>query len=322
MKFIITLSFIAFFNVWIYQLQEVHDTEMGIIYFSADNGNSWQNKSNGFPGGIFITDMAVSENLLGVSTKQNGIFLYNNQNNLWENISTKPQIKNNIDALFFFNNKIFAGTQNGGIYISANNGKNWRELNNGLRNLTIRKMAVFHNKLYAGTNGGLYSLNEKENKWILEFDKNGLQVNGMTGYAGEIYIGTNHGAFKWSKQTKTWEQIMTNRSLHNISSDNHAVYAMVYNELFQSTDKGKTWQSIQNGLPEKLYTFQVMTKDSVSLAGQWYGIYRKINSGPPLYLSSGWKSSNNGLPSEFAVTEMKIFKNMFVIGCSERGLRK
>lgn len=224
-----------------------------------------------------------------------------------------------MDALFFFKNKFYAGTQNGGIYVSADMGKTWHATNKGLANLTIRKFATFYNKLYAATNGGLFSLNDKENTWELEYGEKGLQVNGITEFAGEIYIGTNRGAFKLSKQTNTWKQIMSNSSLHNISADDHAVYGMVYNELFQSTDKGDTWQSLQSGLPDKLYTFQVMKNDNVILAGQWNGVYKMKNTGPPLYLNSRWEFASNGLPSKFSVTEMKIFKNMIVIGCSERG---
>lgn len=320
MRYITLLLFILCCNIGFCQLTERGNLN-GSIYFSADNGSSWQNHSNGIPEGIFITDMAVSDDLLGVSTKQDGIFLYNSQKNDWENVSTQPWIKNNIDALYFFDNKIYAGTQNGGMYVSSDNGETWLQINKGLGNLTIRKLAAFQNKLYAGTNGGLYSLNEKENKWDLEFGKEGLQVNGMTEFAGELYIGTNRGAYKFLKQTNNWHEIMSNCSLHNISANDHAIYAMVYNELYQTTDKGTSWKNIQQGLPENLYTFQLVTKDNVSFAGQWHGVYKKINSGPPLYLSGEWKSSDNGLPSEYSVTEMKIFKNILVIGCTKRGLR-
>ena len=65
-----------------------------------------------------------------------------------------------------------------------------------------------------------------------------------------------------------------------------------------------------------------MKYDNIILVGQWNGIYRMKNSGPPLYLNSDWEFSSDGLPPKFAVTEMKIFKNIIVIGCSERGFRK
>lgn len=340
MKFLKILIFIAFFSFGFnynsglkvsepdktpkdsYSASDIKDeAKSGIIYFSTDNGNSWIDKSNGFPNGVFMTDIAVSDDLLGIATKNAGVFLYNFQKSKWEKIETKPDIDFNIDALFFFNNKIFAGTQNGGIYVSSDMGKTWNSLNKGLGNLTIRKLGAFHNKLYACTNGGLFSLNEKEDTWYLEYGSNGLQVNGITEFANEIYIGTNQGAFKSSDLSNNWKKLKINGALHNISSDENTLYAMVYNELFKSADKGNTWQSIQKGLPDKLYTFQVMKNDDVIFAGQWNGIYRMKNSGSPLYINGDWEFSSNGLPPEFAVTEMKIFKNMIIIGCSERGFK-
>ncbi len=107
---------------------------------------------------------------------------------------------------------------------------------------------------------------------------------------------------------------MRNQSLHNISSDDKAIYAMVYSELMVSIDKGETWQSIQNGLPSKLYTFQVIRKDNTILAGQWDGVYRKDNG------NDEWKISSKGLPGKSAIIRMKIYKGFLVAGCSERKL--
>jgi hypothetical protein len=76
---------------------------------------------------------------------------------------------------------------------------------------------------------------------------------------------------------------------------------------------------MQKGLPAELYSFQVMKKDNVVLVGQWDGVYKRAVSENP---KAAWTFSSKGLPSKFAVTEMKIYKNIVVIGCSERRLRK
>jgi ligand-binding sensor domain-containing protein len=293
------------------------DISDGIVYFSFNNGATWENKSQGLPKDVFLTDIAISDKHLAVTTKQNGIFLFDFQTNTWAGLSMNP-LTNNVDALYFHQNKMFAGTQHGGVFISNDQGKTWTSHNNGLRNLTIRKLAVIDNKLYAGTNGGLFSWNDMENKWEIVYGDNQLQVNGITEASGEIYIGTNHGAYKSSKYFRDWKLILPNRSLHNIDSDGQIVYAMVYNELFFSNDKGLTWQSMQKGLPAELYSFQVMKKDNVVLVGQWDGVYKRETSEN---LKAGWAFSSKGLPSENAVTEMKIYKDIIIIGCSKRKLR-
>ena len=281
----------------------------GIIYFSSDNGTTWEDRSNGLPNDIFLSDIAVADGLLGISTKQSGIFLFDFQKNSWMNTLNKPQTSANLDVLFFHNNTLFVGTQNEGIFISRDKGKTWAAYNTGLGNLTIRRFAAIDHRLYAGTNAGLYVLDEQKNIWLLAYTAPLLQVNGITEFEGEIYIGTNQGAFKTSKESKEWKHVLLNRSLHNISVADKTIYASVYNELFASTDKGKTWTSDQKGMPFDRYTFQVIQTGPSILAAQWDGIYRKekiIN----------WMPTNQGLPAKFPAYRMKNYKNMVVVASS------
>ena len=105
MKNLITIIFVAFLNQSCGQIQlaEVND---GLIYFSFDNGKTWENKSNGLPDSTSLRSIAVSENALGIATS-NGIYIFDFQDNSWINISGSAKIiKYNIDALIFRNNTI------------------------------------------------------------------------------------------------------------------------------------------------------------------------------------------------------------------------
>lgn len=181
--------------------------------------------------------------------------------------------------------------------------------------MTIRKLAEVGNRLYAATNSGLYSYNDLRSQWELEYGNSTLQVNGITVFDGSIYIGTSQGAFASPIGRKEWKKIFSNGALHNISSDDKALYAMVYNELFTSSDKGNTWRNIQSGLPVQLYTFNVIKIGNTLLAGQWDGIYRKDNE------TEIWKPSRSGLPEKLAITNIKIFNEFIVVSGSERKLR-
>ena len=104
---------------------------------------------------------------------------------------------------------------------------------------------------------------------------------------------------------------MPGHSLHNMAADDHAVYALAYNELFVSADKGQSWQSLQAGLPEKLYTFQRRPKGNRLFAGQWDGVYKNDGNGP-------WIKSSRGLPEKFSATELIRSGNMLVTASSSR----
>ena len=294
------------------------ETIDGIVYFSSNNGLTWENKSDGLPDSINIAlgAIAVSDRLLGIATKEKGVFLFDFQTNKWINIPTDEKIiESNPGPLIFFKDQIYIGTQASGVFSSVDLGKNWEKLDTGLSNFTIRRFIQINDKLYAGTNGGLYSLNEIGKKWELEYGNSTMQVNGMTEFDGSIYIGTNQGAFTSPSEQKEWKQVLANRTLHNISSDENTIYAMTYNELLSSTDKGLTWKNNQNGLPAKLYTFNVIKNGNLLFAGQWDGIYRKDSP------NENWKSFSNGLPTKLAINNMKLYKGIIVVSGSERRLK-
>jgi ligand-binding sensor domain-containing protein len=277
----------------------------GIVYFSDDNGVSWQNKSQCLPENVFLTDIATSNQWLGVSTKQNGIFMYDFENENWEKTSGKPGTSADTDALFFFKNHLYAGTHNEGIFVSTNNGKNWSAINQGLGKLTIRRFAEIDNRLYVGTNDGLYVFDETKQKWQLEFGNNQLQVNGIIKVDEEIYIGTNQGVFKSPIDQNNWKHVLRDHSLHNISSANKSLYALEYNELYASKDKGASWYNDQRGMPSGKYSFQLLQKGRSVFVGQWDGIY----TNDPF---ENWKLFNNGIPPNTPITEMNTYKSLLV----------
>ncbi len=283
--------------------------EEGIVFFSANNGSSWENRSTGLPPDIFLSDIAISDDLLGVSTKQHGIYLYNFTKNAWEETAGEPDTGLDIDALFFTGNQFYAGSQGDGVFVSADKGHTWQQLNNGLENLTIRRFAEIKNNIYVGTNGGLYRLNKAERKWEHLFGDKLLQVNGIIEFEDEIYIGTNKGVFKSSVNQNEWTHVFSGISLHNISSANVIVYALAYNELFQSKNKGQTWESAQFGIPKGKYSFQLRQNNGVEFVGQWDGIYTKD-------LNNNWKLLHTGIPDNEAITEMNIFRGMLVASSS------
>jgi ligand-binding sensor domain-containing protein len=282
--------------------------DKGIVYFSFDNGQTWVNRSRGLPDNIFLSDMTVNNDFLALTTKNNGIFTFDFSIKEWKALKSIPTESDEINALYFHQNKLFVGTKNNGIFISSDRGLNWADYNEGLQNLTIRKLIVIEDKFYVCTNGGLYFYDKLSKKWKLEYGHASLQVNGIKELNGEIFIGTNQGAFR--RKNNQWEQIMTNRSLHNISSDKKNIYAMTYSELFISSDNGTTWHSDQKGMPVGMYTFQVIEKDKTVLAGQWDGVYVKTTN-------QGWVLSNRGLPFNFPVLEIVSASDFIVAGSSQ-----
>lgn len=279
-------------------------TPGGIVYFSSDNGNSWQNKSAGLPKGVFLTDIAPGNGRLAISTKQNGLFFYDPASSQWKALGQKPTAKD-VDALALYNHRYFAGTHGDGVFAS-HDGTNWKMTNQGLSNLVIRKLDQINQTLFAATNNGLYRFDAAKELWEKEFTNDGMQVNAVIEFNGRLHIATNRGAFR--KEGGAWKEILGARALHNIGSANGELYAMVYNELFVLSADAKTWQSAQKGMADGLYTFEVKQSGTSVLAAQWDGVYKLGDQG-------SWKLHSAGLPEKFAVTELEN-ANGFMVAAS------
>ena len=66
---------------------------------------------------------------------------------------------NNVQALAVSGTSVFAGTNGGGIFMSANNGKAWTEINTGLSTNDVKSMAANESNLFSGMhNGGAFTL--------------------------------------------------------------------------------------------------------------------------------------------------------------------
>lgn len=283
----------------------------GIIFISTDHGGSWKNSSKGLPADakVGLGAIAVADGKLAVAVKNHGIYRYNFAAQEWVSATKDGQVvRANPAALIFFNKGIFVGTQFAGVFYSSDNGVHWRNVSTGLGNLTIRRFVEVAGKLYTGTNAGLYSYREQEEKWILEYGNDHMQVNGIAGRKDQISIATNQGVFM--SAGGKWQAVMKGHSVHNISVVGDRIYAMTYNELFSSADNGMSWQSVQKGMPDNFYTFNVMESGGQVLAGQWDGIYRWDD------IRQEWGAFGKGLPSKLAVTNMKVSHEMVVVSGS------
>lgn len=176
------------------------------------------------------------------------------------------------------------------VYASIDRGETWRAAAAGLpAEVSISDLAASAATL------------------VLAFGDAALQVNGLAVEGRGLYVGTQRGAYRFDPDAG-WTLVLPDRALHNIAIANGRVYAMAYNELYVSTDRGGTWQSAQAAMPAGKYTFQVQAAGDAVLAGQWDSVYRMI--------SGGWQRSGRGLPPSFAVTELASWRDRIVVASS------
>ena len=119
---------------------------------------------------------------------------------------------------------------------------------------------------------------------------------------GMIYAGTDDGFINLTEDGgKNWRKIEVKKLpgvpatayVNDIKADNfdvNTVYVALDNHkygdyqpyLYKSTDKGKTWRSITNNIPDRTLTWRVLQdheKQELLFAATEYGIYFSINGG-------------------------------------------
>ncbi|MBE2189883.1 MAG: T9SS type A sorting domain-containing protein, partial [Candidatus Kapabacteria bacterium] len=142
----------------------------GKVSLSTDNGNSWQEKSNGLTG-WHVSTIAIDGNniFVGISKGDGGVFVSTDNGNSW---TKKTNELTNIDvqALLISGDNILAGTVGSGILVSTDNGESWTQKTNGLTNQNVWTLAQSGNNIFAGTSDGVFLTTDNGNNWIKKSD--------------------------------------------------------------------------------------------------------------------------------------------------------
>jgi hypothetical protein len=166
----------------------------GSVYESSDNGNSWIAASSGIPSGATITSIIASGDAIFAGTDSDGVlvatdggtswtaansgltdthisqlaaigtklfavtltsvFVSNDNGTSWAADSTSPKT---VNCLFAVNHQLLAGTDDSGVYLSADSGTTWTSFSSGLPDSTrVWSLAASSDSIFAGTDSGVW----------------------------------------------------------------------------------------------------------------------------------------------------------------------
>ena len=143
-----------------------------------------------------------------------------------------------VTALAVSGKYLVAGTYQGGVFLSPDNGTSWTQVNTGLGNMTVTALAFSGTRLLAGcpNDGGIYLTTEYGTNWTLVTaglttfgcDVHTFVVSGMN-----IFVGTYGGVFLSSNTGASWTAVNDGLTKTN-------VFALVASgtNLFAGTEVG------------------------------------------------------------------------------------
>ncbi len=260
-----------------------------------------------------------NSNLIFVGTA-NGIFYSENEGKNWQEINQQAGLSyTDIRALISQGSEIIAGTINGGVLKSINNGKDW--LPTGLNNTDVQTLAIQGDNIFAGTiRDGIFRTTDGGSTW--QQITNIRQGKGTITTEGTVVFrhDTNFSTQRQADDVNTGDVINANgqsRTILEISSDNK----LTIDRPFRPDLTANTSFTINTGLTNKNIT-ALATKQNVNdnknyifagTAGS--GVFRSENNG------DRWIAVNTNL-TDLEIRCITIDKNNgeIWVGTSQNGV--
>ncbi|MEP7338993.1 MAG: BACON domain-containing carbohydrate-binding protein [Acidobacteriota bacterium] len=204
----------------------------------------------------------------------------------------------NVTCLAVSGSSIFAGTSRGGVFVSTDQGANWRSTGVGVITPYISSLLVSGGNVFVGADGErVYRSSDRGNTWKLI--NNGLSVPNAYGYISALgaqgttlYAGSVFGwIFVSTDQGESWTPLNTGLTpQRDIFFAPATCFASIGDQLFVSTNGGgvyrldnnaRRWLPVSVGLPDKQVNslFAVGSKLVAGMANYYNGIYVSTDQG-------------------------------------------
>ncbi len=229
---------------------------------------------------------------------------------------------------FVFNSSrhIFVGSSSDGVFLSTDNGDNWKKLNinGGTRSMAIN----LNGDIYVGNERGLFRSIDNGVTW--NWASVGLPYPNVSTLAintsGDIYSGTDSlGIFLSYDNGDTWSQVSnglpgyTERNIFTfylirtlvINSSGHVFAGTRGGGVYRSTDFGENWMAINVGLTEEsIRALAINSNGDIYVGTEGKGIFRSSDNG------ENW--SPTGLMNA-VIHSLAIGSNGYIIATTNSG---
>ena len=281
---------------------------------TTDGGNSWQRLTTGLTTTFFHEVIKGKNNSIIATGILGRVFKSEDSGANWQMLTT-GKTTGTITSIIMDAGRIIAGSDGGGVMISDDNGKTWSFSNNGFNASKIRTAEKLNDGTFLiANNAGLfhYDPTSKEftgiNNYNVESrpdifgDLSTIEINGIIQLSDNSYmIATYQGSlFKSSDKGCNWqivgmpykpcaitlfEKTKTDKIYFNSLMDDKG--------LFQSDDRGVTWNRIQSNFG---YCQSIAYDNQGSiLTGNGVTLYRSSDEGTTWYQQRYFASDINSI---------------------------
>lgn len=221
---------------------------------------------------------------------------------------------------------LFAGTFNGNVFRSSDDGASWEEADRGLspgfsliNRLGLRCLAVVpgvsgNDGIMAGTNSGLFLSSDGGRSWV-SFNGN-LPPSGPYGTPSvasllivdtNIYAGTGSGIYLSTNGGLSWtveDSGLSDSSIDCLAAGDSDIFAGTFSGVFVSTDHGRHWTLGHNGITSYDHVGALAAMGNRIFAGTDGAAYVSTDNG------TTWTKVLDNYVTSFAVDGSDIYAGL------------
>ncbi|MGE5497535.1 MAG: VPS10 domain-containing protein [Syntrophothermus sp.] len=202
-----------------------------------------------------------------------------------------------------------------GMLLSADNGQNWKTINNGLPQSGINRLEIKGDTIMAAMRGnGLYITTDYGNKWtnITDGIRQGLNINDFIEHKNNLFVATYAlGLFRSDNHGSTWSKLVNGlpeSTITSIAANDKKIVVSTWNGIYISFNGGLSWTA-GTSLPYSSWVDKVFVKDDRIFASNYnFGVFISSDNGVT------WKDGNNGLPKSPYVYCISYFDSTVFAG--------
>jgi photosystem II stability/assembly factor-like uncharacterized protein len=266
------------------------------IYYSFDRGISWEQSQ--FIGGA--NDFIVSEEKVYFAACFDKGLYKSNDMNTWSRINLEGNFKSLGKDI---RGNLFAGTKDGKIFSSTNNGLTWSvtTLKNEIHNFTSVSEYIFaggYTIFKKHVNSNWFSISLPQNMYRVSSDEENNLIAHMP---SQFFFSSDYGE-TWKERDSNgfflynncWS-IISNQSLIAAFLDETGWFGDGWGAAV-SDDKGWTWRWSQSGLPPLISGIRLVKSGNDTYMGtNAAGVFKSTDFG------ENWFPVNNGIHSAYVV---------------------
>jgi|GEM_PF-3017055 len=181
-------------------------TENSGFFITEDEGLDWKALNNGLKSKT-VYSLAVFGRGIFAGTDE-GIYFLQDKVSEWK-LCANDFTAGGVSCIYADKNRVFAGTKIGGLEVSENTGKTWKNLSRLLPRTKITGVTVLDTAIFVGTESGIFFSSDQGVTWKKSYNGfRGDKITSLITKGGKLYASERYtGVFVSDSSGLNWRKI-------------------------------------------------------------------------------------------------------------------